>query len=465
MGDAGGRGGPALSAPTAAPPRAIVRLRPAAAAWLASLGTRVDRLFAGPAPPGISWPGAALGVAAVGLGTVVSLWRQPGVGALNTVWAEDGTIFLSDAVRRSTVDALSTSYAGYFHLVPRLLAEVASLAPARWAAAVLAVSAALMTALIALLVYVASAGHLTSRLSRVLVSAVVVVLPLGADDLPNSIANLHWPGLYALFWMLIWVPRGRSGRILAAVVVFLVAASDILTMIFVPLALVRALRRPSLGRRDLHGTVLVAALGVGVALQVLGLLVGSSSRALSPDPVRAVTGYVVRAVPSALIGERWLGPDVNARWLALAGLAWVLVAAALIAAGARMTRPLWPLAVAALVHSAALYALPVLLSGTATPRYAAAPAMLLATALAALLQPREGPRGRAPLYALAALCAVVWAVNLRMDNVRALGPGWIEEMRAARAECIATGASTVSVKVGPVTADWHPTFPCNYVHG
>jgi len=436
-------------------------------ATLDRLRTGTHGLFA--SPPAVTvrrHRAVLLGVLAVAGGTAVGLLRQPGAGALNTVWAEDGGIFLTDAEVHGPMAAVGRSYAGYFHLVPRLIAGLATLVPAGAAAAVLAVSAALVTALVAVLVYAASAGHLASPLSRFLVSAIVVVVPLGQDDVLNSIANLHWYGLYALFWVLIWTPRGRAGRTVAAAVVLLVAASDILTVAYLPLALVRAARRREDGTRDRHGIVLAALLGLGVAVQVVGLATGSSSRQLSPNPVRGLKGYLVRAVPDALLGQRWLGTHVGGTGLALAALAWLILAAAAVVAWRRLVAPAWPLALTAAVHSVVLYVLPVLLSGVATPRYAVAPAMLLIAALVALLQP-EGAARPTAIYALAALLAVVCAVNLRVDNLRAHGPRWSDSLDKARPSCMDSGPGGVTeIPIPPADSPpWTVKLPCRYVRG
>jgi hypothetical protein len=402
---------------------------------------------------------ALLAGLAVLAGAAVSLARQPGIGALDTVWAEDGQIFLTDAVNQPLPEALTTSYAGYFHTGPRLLAELAAASPAGWAPAVLAGSAAVVTAALAVLVYVASAGHLTSRLARVAAAAVVVIPPLAQQDVPNSIANLHWPALYALFWVLLWSPAGWPGRAVAVVATGLVATSDILVLALLPLALTRVLVR-----RDRYSAVLATVFASGVGLQLLGLLTGASDRATELDPVRAGVGYLLRAVPGALFGSRGLGPDhTSIRWLALAGLAWLLVAAAVLAAARGLTRPAWTLAAVAAVHSVALYLLPVLLSGVATERYAVAPAMLVVVALLALLPPGAGRPGRAGV-ALVALLAVVCAVNLRVPNLRAEGPAWSGELDRARQVCAeaTTGAAT-SVRLPPVNALWYADLPCTYL--
>ncbi len=470
---------------------------------IADLYTGATSLFAAaPARP-LRWSSVGLGTGAVLAGTAVSLLRQPGVGPLDTVWAEDGQIFLSAAVNNGPLDAVATSYAGYYHLVPRLLAQLVSYLPPELAAAGLAIGAAVCTALIALFVFVASGAHLRSTLSRLLVSAVVIVMPL-ANENSNSPANLHWAGLYAVFWALIWRPRSLAGRVVAAAVVVLVAFSDILVLIYLPLALLRVVRRPPEGGRDRHGLVLAALLAAGVAVQVTGLLTGSSSRHLSPNPVPVAKGYVLRVVPDAMLGERALGTDTHAvRWLALTAVAWLLLAVVAALAWRGSTRPSWPLAGMALVYSVALYALPVTLEGAAIPRYAAAPVMLLVTAMVAALQPRTAPRpdahrraapgltrsaatrreggawragaprerrrapaDSAPLYALAALLAVVWAVNLRVvDNTRADGPRWSAELQQARAACHGTPAGTATLPLPPHedVPPWRAELPCAYV--
>lgn len=478
MGDPGGRGGRSL---TIDPPSRVARFTTAAETLLSA----VDE--AAPSRRPSRWPSlwrrAAIAIVAVAAGTGLGLLRQPGAGALNTVWAEDGGIFLNQQVHQGTWSALTTTYAGYYHLVPRLLTALAALFPAGATAAALATLAALTVAALALLVYVASADHLAGRWSRLLVSAIVVVVPTSQDDVLNSVANFHWYGLYALFWVLVWTPRGRAGRVVAFAMALLVACSDILTVVFVPLALWRAVRRRPDGTRERHGVLLTAALAAGLALQFAGLLTGASDRPLSPNPVRAATGYLVRAVPAPLVGQRWLGATVGGRWLALAAVAWLVVGAVvLVAYAARirpagpgrpltgLVRPNWPLAVAAALHSAALYGLPVLLSGVATPRYAVAPAMLVVTALVALLQPagREAAGGRVrgvvPLGVLTALLLVVAAVNLRVANPRADGPQWSTELARARAVCATGTAETVQIPIPPrQSPPWLVTLPCGWL--
>lgn len=411
-------------------------------------------------------------------GAAVSLLRHPGGIAWDTVYAEDGAVFLADAVSASDWGGLFSAYAGYYHLVPRLLGGLAAAFPAPAAATALAVSAAVVTAGLAVLVFMASAGHLSSPLARVLVAAPVVVVPLAQQEVPNSVANLHWPALYAVFWLLIWTPPGRVGRIVAPAVLLLTALSDILIVVFLPLAALRWLLR-----RDRYSVVLSTLLTVGVLVQLTARFTGSGSRDLTLDPLPPVTGYLLRAVPAAILGERWL-PEAGAdpRRLALAAVAWLLLVVALLVAVRRVTQPRWVLAGAAAVHSVVLYGLPVVLTGVAPSRYAVAPGLLLIVALVALLHPagpdttsarpigEQSPAPpqrvtRAPLVALAVLFLAVWMVNLQVDTERAHGPGWRAEVDQARVRCEEDVTTRVELPITPAASDWRVSLPCDYLTG
>ncbi|GAA0721068.1 hypothetical protein Drose_07325 [Dactylosporangium roseum] len=412
----------------------------------------------------------ALTTAAVVAGTAASLLRQPGPGALNTIWAEDGEIFLTQAVRDGA-GAFTTSYAGYYHLVARIVAAVAAVLPAAWAGAVLAAGAALITTVFAVAVYHLSGEYLssnppptgrrlrrlTSTLPRLVVSVPVAVLPMAQGDVLNSPANLHWTGLYLLFWLLVSRPATTAGRVLACAGIVLVTASDILTGVYVPLAAFVVWFH-----RDRYAWIKAAAFGVPFAVQVLGLLTGQSEReGLTPDPVLGVTGYVFRAVPAAFFGERWVGTKVSTVSLVFTALAVLLVVAVLLLAWLRRTTARWWFALAAALHSAALYIAPVGLSGIATPRYNVAPALLLLVAVVSLVLPKYDAR---VLTALSVLIAIVCVVNFRVVNPRSEGPAWDDGIDSGRVACVQSPGGTVSIELPPLAAPgWHATLPCDYV--
>jgi hypothetical protein len=378
------------------------------------------------------------------------------VGALDTIWAEDGTIFLTGAFPSGVWDALWSPYAGYAHLVPRALAEVAVLFPTPWAAAVMAIEAALLTALMALLVFHASSCHLQGLVRRLVAAAPVVGVPLAQGDLPNAVANLHWPALYVVFWMLLWIPRGPVGVAVSAAALGLTAGSDVLVVVFVPLAVVRLWMV-----RSWRGWVPVGALAAGLAAQVSVRLLNDASRDLAPelDPVRLAGGVAGRLVPLSLMGERWAGmPGASAQFLLAAATAWAAVVAVLWVS--RRGGDGVDLAVVAAGHALVLYLLPSMATGVFTARYAVAPAMLLLVAGAALLGPAQlGARpGRVVAAGVGGLLLVVVAVNLRVDNQRADGPSWSTMVDNSAAQCEDSRTSVV-LPISP--RGWTARVPCS----
>ena len=107
--------------------------------------------------------------------SAIQVARAAGRPAWRVVWAEDGTIFLQQALDQSFAQALGTTYAGYLHVVPRLLAEPAALLPLSAAAAWLAIASAAVASLLAAYVWVASATLFETRRARALLVALFLL--------------------------------------------------------------------------------------------------------------------------------------------------------------------------------------------------------------------------------------------------------------------------------------------------
>jgi hypothetical protein len=197
-----------------------------------------------------------------------------GRSRLENIWAEDGARFLLDAENLPLWKALAQPYAdsGYLHTIPRLGAELASQLPLSAAAATIAVTAAVLRAGVALLVYTASSGFLRSRPLRIALAALVVLAPVGNAEAINNLANFHWFILFGSFWLLWWRPARRWQAILAAVVLFLAATSSALVPLLAPLALAR-FALP--GRRQRTVTL---GFFLGTAIQSVVLLLNSRNQ-------------------------------------------------------------------------------------------------------------------------------------------------------------------------------------------
>ncbi len=415
------------------------------------------------------WPSAVLAGLAVVAGTAVSLGRQGGPGALRTVWAEDGANLLTDALNRSTVDALRTPINGYFHVVTRLLAEVTAFFPVERAAAVMSTAAALTCAVLGLIVYLAASAHVRSVLVRLLLSVPLVLAPVGLGGLGyhggsvvDNLATLQFPLLYGAFWLVLWAPASRAGRVAVVVVLLLLALSSPLAVIYLPLAAGRLLVR-----RDPAGIGLLCALLAGAVLQFGGLAAGWTSRAqigqTRADPLWIGAEYVRWLAPNALLGERWwLATVGHSHWrLALVVAAWLVVGAAVVAGLRRLTAPRWHVAVAAFVTSLVLTGVQLGTLGATADRYLFAPGLLLLAAVALLLVPvRPGWSAAVPAAVLAVLLTVSSVVNWHLVNHRSFARNWYSVVAEARARCAGTGADRVTVTTHTTITGWTVTIPC-----
>ena len=188
------------------------------------------------------WAGPAT-LAAVALGGWAMLVRQTGVPAWETLIAEDRSVFLPQALLQSW-GSLTRPYAGYLHLYPRLIAEVATAFPLRDAAAVFAVAGALTASCTAVFVCCASSGHIRRSELRLLLAASVLLLPTALLSIANSGVDSPWYLLFGVFWALLWRPRSRAGMAAAALLCFAAAASNVLAALYLPLVAARVIALP-----------------------------------------------------------------------------------------------------------------------------------------------------------------------------------------------------------------------------
>lgn len=408
-----------------------------------------------------------LGVVGAIAAAAVVLSRTAGPGALNSIWIEDASLFLNHAYWFRFSENIFNSNFGYYHTGPRLMAEVAVLMPVRWAAPTLTLFAAGMYAIFTATVYVASRPHLSHWWLRVLAAAPVVAVPVGHTQADNDVATLQFPALYALFWLLLWRPSTRLGRVGAVSLMLYITFSSILPVVFAPLVLLRLVLV-----RDWCTRLIAIAFAAGMTLQFGGSLLGEATRSTvccrKYEPLWVVDEYLTKGVPRAVLGERWLGgpgidnngfpvtlniPSLFVHYLLIA-VAWSIVLAAVVLAVRRVTRPHWPLAILAGGFSFVLFAAQITNIGNVQPRYVIAPALLIYTALLALLRPAPLPtsdgvpdarRSRYPdagraVTAFATLLVVVCAVNLSSENGRSQSQGWDETVRQARTACAADPA-------------------------
>ena len=244
-------------------------------------------------------------VAALAVLSGAALLRQPGVPATTTVWAEDGLIYYAQAMRLSFWRTLAITHNGYAQLFPRLAVQVARLFPVADASTVFALMGALSVAGVACFVFHVAKGHIVLLPVRGLLAAAVVLLPVANTEMLDNLVNVPWWLFFAAFWALLWRPRSLSGRVGAALVCFLAAASQPLAGLFLPLAAARAvsLREP---QEQAGGMGLL----LGLAYQAAVVLAVGTHSLISPGYLHGIgQSFAVRA------GGGLFGGVKGADWL------------------------------------------------------------------------------------------------------------------------------------------------------
>jgi hypothetical protein len=388
--------------------------------------------------------GWALGATAVAALTLLQMVRRPSAPPVwDSLIAEDGSIFLSQALGVDFLNTLANSYQGYLHTAPRLITFVATWFPLDQAALVISLLTALVIALVAVYVFRASAAWIASPLLRGVLALAVPFIPLTARQMAGTVSNLHWYLLYGAFWAVICPWRSRRWLAASTAVVALAVLSDPQVVIFLPIALVVAVRAS-----DRRTWILPATIAGGVLLQVAlrdegtATLGGSNYGALPrffaervtsslfvgdrylKDVLGGTTGSPVAwaslAVVAAALGVglwRLRGPR---RWL-LAGCAGLSVVFFLVAPLTRGTR-IWPLKE------------PWVLTGT---RYLYLPVLFLLTGLFVALDrgERAGWRPRVPELAIAALAIASMAVGYAAPHRSSGDLRWKPVLARARLAC------------------------------
>jgi hypothetical protein len=416
-----------------------------------------------PSPRAVA--GAVLLVAVV---AAVQILRVPQGAAVNTVWAEDGAIFLG-AAKWEGAGALLHPYNGYVNLVPRLVAALVATFPLAWAAMLLGIFAALVVGAVTLSVFVASQQHVPSPWWRAALCGWIAFVPIAGQELLGNISNLQWYLMVAAMWALLWRPQGRAGKVAQFAVCFLAAASGPLSVLLLPLAVGRVVATRALGE---HAPT--AGLLAGLALQVVVNLLNTAGPPGTPQyagiPLLGRL-YLLRVVVVLFVGDHGAKALFSHYgW----GVAYVAIAVAVVAAVAwvgprRRRNAAWLLAALGLT-SVLMFAVPVELRWgplfvprvgsteglSFASRYVFVPLVALASLVACAmggrwLRPRAQRRLAVFPAVMLAAAATVWVLDFSaVDSPRQSGPLWQPELAAAQSTCRATpGLATASVNIRP----------------
>lgn len=395
------------------------------------------------------------------LATVLQLLRIGPDIAVDSLWAEDGPIFLQGALQHGFWTDLWTTYGGYLVFVPRLIGLLGSLFPLNDAAAVIALTSAFVTALGGFVIWIASAAHIRDPWLRGTLAVLAVLAPTAAAESVASASYVLWFMLLPTFWLLVWRPRATGGAVLGGGFVLLTALSTPATWFFAPLAALRGL-----AIRDRRDAIIFGSWALGSLAQVPAILLHNEKQAEPAWSHDIWTAYLQRVLDGAALGERAGGVAWELLgWVLLIGL--VTLAARGLYVGLRGSGPSarWlaaiavPTSIVMFVVSAYQRAVGSAMAWPAgdhfgsAGRYTIVPALLLVSVALVLVDEaarRRPALGRRLVGATVAVLVAGMATSFYVRNTTYRGtPAWGDALDAAAVECRDRGLAEASVPISP----------------
>ncbi len=390
-------------------------------------------------------------------GSIIAFLRIPS-SSLNTLWAEDASIFATDAYASPWWSTVLKPYAGYAHLYPRTIAAiVTSTVNMQHVPFLFAAAACAMTGMVGAVVAWTFRSRFT-RLPRLLLWLLIVAMPIAGVEVNGSIANSHWYLLVAAFSVLATRQRGMPGYVVATVVVLTALLSDPLTILFAPLAAIRLFDGKP-GR-----WLLLSGFAAGTLIQ---LLVVTSTR-LTPAATRPTAGELLRVIGYRATLEPLLGSAGAQAVYGILGSAALLVGAAVMtmAVLVALTTPSGGLAVVAVAYGLLILVASTFLRWTpgldlaqggltGGSRYTVLPDVLGVIAILAfwtVVDRWAGWAVKVPVVVVLVAIGVANLTSIVIDwnvSARATATVWSAEIDAAQRRCDWTNPGLVTIGETP----------------
>ena len=378
---------------------------------------------------------------------MLPLFRAQPVRVWSSIWGEDASLYLPEAIQDGPLANLFQGYRGYSQLPDRVLAAPVAFLPIEWAAPYFAVVATLVAAAVGVFTAYLARAWITSRLMQAVLVMGIVLTPVAANDLTANVVNLVWVYVAALPFVLASMEERTRDVIGRSVLAFVAATGSIVSVVFIPLALGWAIYR-----RTRAAITVVVVFGVGLVVQVVASRFAETATVLPPQ--RSLVD-MSKLVEARVFAAPLLGAHQAAAWwqdhgqLFLLGATAVMLAAlCLVGWGANATGRL--VGGILVVHAVAVMSFLALGRGTnvfkpfgglevfAQERYAYVPSVLLLGAFAVLASQRREGEERTGRIAVAVICThavVVMGISYSDVPLRNATNDWATQVAAARAVC------------------------------
>jgi hypothetical protein len=416
--------------------------------------------------------GEAVPLALAGLFAFAAMLIRPqGMHPWRTLWAADGSQFLSTALERSGPAHWMLPYAGSRQVLPRMIGDLAASLPLVWASAVFAVVGSAIAAGALVLFANGFRRWLENVWMRVGLVVALVLSQAVANEVAATAANLHWFLTLGLIGLALIRPQRAWTTWAAAALALLFALSDPFSTVVALLAVADAGRRSWL--RDepaARAWPIAAAMTSGALVQVVTAFTsprGAPASAL-PGWLEIAEEYLLRVLGDGISPVVLSGLSAGVLLVAAIAVAACLFALGIETAEGRVHRSVL-LGSTLLLSSPAVFAVSVVVNRTIADRFTTLPVALVVAGLLVL----SAGNLRSAMFACIALVALT-ALSFPTNPARGAGPDYPAEVRqAARAQCTDpdTGGqrSGATARVGlsplrpgaPAEDQWFVDLPCD----
>jgi len=393
--------------------------------------------------------------------------------ASTKIYAEDG-LALQTALEKSFPNDFLLPYAGYLDIVWRSGGRIAALFPLQDAAQTIFLFNTFMLTWIAITIYRASSEIIHHRISRLVLSLSLILLPIaGFESIANS-TNLHFFFMSAC--LPIFLRKNLKGSDSYQFPLFILVATLSTPLMIFYFPLIVFLRR-SQGSPRWHRkpNLVESAWFMGILIQVIFI----STRAFGDRTSSGVNSiaksgflYLDRVVGSTFF-PGWgdvskttqsIAPDLFSTQIYLvlrAALALIILFLFVLYLfnASRKNNELRLLATGVLL-TGLFYWFVVGVFFNPEPRYAIFPSFGMLLVLLLIQGTNSGPKMlKLHQRVLIILIFLTWVGSWSPSTLRVSGPTWSDEFKQAQAKCL-TGVAEVRIPIIPTNLDWYVDISC-----
>jgi hypothetical protein len=410
------------------------------------------------------------------LGSLLLLIPRANGWTGNYLFAEDGQVFLTEYLKNG-LGTLFTTYAGYLHLIPRVItAGCAALGgPDAFAMCIDGGSVLVKVAVMAL-AFPVMAAYAKSWRWGLAAASMVLLLPVGQQEVLGNLTNLRWFLLFGAFCAVIGVFKRVPGALYAALLALVAALSDPMPMLLAPIALWRLITARGWAR--LPGAALLV--GSGIHLLFIDPTQRDQRGGLSDlieVPSQTIAQVLVRGPLVNQAGMTWTQDLLRLVGVPLAVATLILTLVLVVVAWRARTPkdPAFPFVavlgvlgcgflLVTLSFPATYIALADIWSPSQPARYSVLTGLFLAPATVLLISRAWGRPGFSRFWAglMIAVLAVAYIGDFGGDARHSSGNSWPRSLELARSEC-QNGIEETIVMTNPDYEGWRTTLNCRWL--